>query len=346
LRTSEFDYHLPAELIAQHPLARREDSRLLVVGRSAGTLADMAFRDLPELLAPGDILALNDTRVFPARLRGKRSESGGNVEVLFLHPEAPRRWVALTRSGGKLRVGERLLLSQGRLRVRLVERRGMAGDVLELPAGLDLPGFLHESGEVPLPPYIKRESGEFDSEDRERYQTRYAADSGAVAAPTAGLHFDEEVFARLEARGVARATLTLHVGPGTFRPVKSESLEDHHMDAEAFVLASEEARKINSARAAGGRLVAVGTTTTRTLETLAKPEGLLAGGEGWTELFIAPPYRFKVVDALLTNFHLPRSTLLMLVSAFAGTELVKAAYRHAVAEGYRFYSYGDCCLFI
>ncbi|MHC4914590.1 MAG: tRNA preQ1(34) S-adenosylmethionine ribosyltransferase-isomerase QueA [Planctomycetota bacterium] len=346
MRTADFDYRLPPELIAQHPCGRRDASRLLVVHRDGGAVDHRRFTDLPAILSPGDLLVTNDTRVFPARLHGVRAETGGAVEVLFLREEAEDRWLALTRSGGKLRAGEELVLCGGDIRVRIAERRGQEGDVLRLPAGLDLSALLEERGEVPLPPYIVREAGDDAAADRERYQTVYARETGAVAAPTAGLHFTEEVLRELEARGISRASLTLHVGPGTFRPVKTEEVSQHRMDAEQYNLCAGTADLINRTRSSGGRVVAVGTTVCRALESAAGADGGLSAASGWTELFITPPYRFKAVDALLTNFHLPRSTLLMLVSAFAGRELVLSAYRQAILERYRFYSYGDCCLLL
>jgi S-adenosylmethionine:tRNA ribosyltransferase-isomerase len=346
LRTSEFEYRLPPELIAQQPVARRDGSRLLVIERGAGSFQDRRFEDLPELLAAGDLLVLNDTRVFPARLHGLREATGGRVEVLFLRPESGDAWLALTRSGGRLLAGERLVLADGRLRVRLLQRRGTAGEVVGLPPGTDLPAFLEEHGEVPLPPYIRREAAAPRDPDRRRYQTVYARVPGAVAAPTAGLHFTEKLLERLARRAVERTALTLHVGPGTFRPVKTERVEEHRMEAEQFSLGANAAAKINAARAAGNRCVAVGTTATRTLETLAAADGSVRPASGWSDLFIRPSYRFRCVDALLTNFHLPRSTLLMLVCALAGRELVMEAYRHAVRERYRFYSYGDACLIL
>ncbi len=348
MRTSDFDYHLPPELIAQHPAARRDESRLLMVDRAGGGVSHRRFGDLPGILAPGDLLVLNDTRVFPARTHGVRAATGGSVEVLFLREEAKGRWLALTRSGGKLRSGEELVLCGGDLRVRIAERRGQDGDVLSLPPGVDLPALLEERGEVPLPPYIRRDghAASGAAADRERYQTVYARETGAVAAPTAGLHFTSDVFRELDSRGVERALLTLHVGPGTFRPVKTEEVGDHRMDAEEYSIGEEAAAAVNRARGAGGRVVAVGTTVCRVLESLARADGSVTAGAGSTDLFIFPPYRFRAVDALLTNFHLPRSTLLMLVSAFAGRDRVLAAYREAVGERYRFYSYGDCCLFL
>jgi len=342
--TADFDYHLPPELIAQQPLERRDASRLLVVDRRSGAIAHRTFRELPELLRAGDVLVVNDTRVFPARLHGLRAGTGGRIEALFLREEAPGRWLALTRSGGSLRPGEELALAEGGLRVRVVERRGQAGDLLELPPGTDLPGFLAEHGEVPLPPYILRPDQSARTADSARYQTVFARSSGAVAAPTAGLHFTPEIIAELERLGTRRASLTLHVGPGTFQPVKAERIEDHRLLPEHYELGAEAAQVINKARAAGGRVVAVGTTVARTLESLAADDGSVRPGTGWTELFIHPPYRFRSIDALVTNFHLPKSTLIMLVAAFAGRELVLEAYRQAVMAKYRFYSYGDCCI--
>jgi len=319
---------------------------MLVIERASGAISDREFLELPDLLRAGDVLVLNNTRVFPARLHGLRSATGGVVEVLFLRELAADRWLALTRSGGKLLAGEELALAGGELRVRIVERRGAEGDVLGLPPGFDLAAFLDGRGEVPLPPYIERPDPAERDADLGRYQTVYAAHRGAVAAPTAGLHFSGEVLAELAQHGVRRAELTLHVGPGTFRPVKSERVEDHVMDGEFYSLDAGAAGEINAARRSGGRCIAVGTTSTRTLETLVSEDGEVLPGEGWSRLFIHPPYRFRAVDVLLTNFHLPRSTLLMLVSAFAGRELTQAAYEHAVRQRYRFYSYGDCCLFL
>ena len=344
--TSDFEYRLPPGLIAQAPLERRDESRLLVVERRSGRIEHRLFRDLPELLAAGDLLVLNDTRVFPARLGGRRGRTGGRVEALFIREESPGRWLALTRSGGALRPGEALVLAGGALRVRLVERRGAAGDLLELPAGLDLPGFLQEHGQVPLPPYIRRARPGREALDRERYQTVYARAVGAVAAPTAGLHFTPETFQALSARGVGTAALTLHVGPGTFQPVKAARVEDHRLLPEWYDLGEKTAALANAAGAAGRRVAAVGTTAARVLEAAADADGRVRPGQGWTDLFIYPPYRFRAVRALVTNFHLPRSTLLMLVAAFAGRELVLEAYRRAIEAKYRFYSYGDCCIFL
>ena len=346
MRVADFDYHLPPELIAQHPLPERGASRMLVLDRAARTWQHRRFADLPDYLRPGDCLVLNDTRVIPARLVTHRP-SGGRVELLLLRPRGPDRWEALARPARKLPVGTALDFG-GRLRATVVER-GEAGLVqVRLEHEGDLVEVLEQVGLTPLPPYLGRpaqeQSPEAERADRTRYQTVYARAPGAVAAPTAGLHFDEALLERLCAAGVALARLTLHVGLGTFRPVTVERVEEHVMHAEHYTVSTEAAAAINACRAAGGRCLAVGTTVTRTLETVADEAGQVGPGEGWSDLFLYPGYRFRVVDRLLTNFHLPRSTLLMLLAALAGRELVLAAYEAAVQERYRFYSYGDCML--
>lgn len=391
MRTSEFDYVLPPERIAQEPLAERDASRLLVLELATGSVSHRVFRELPSLLAPGDpprggdLLVLNDTRVFPARLHGRREETGGRVEALFLEKvgeekigeeEAGEGWLALTKSGGTLRVGEALSLADGRVRAAIVERRGPEGDLLIVRLAPrregGLAAFLAESGHSPVPPYVHRDRDAPPSElDRERYQTSYAREEGAVAAPTAGLHFTRRVFGDLEAKGVARTFVTLRVGPGTFRPVKVDHLEAHEMGAEHYVVPADATRAIAECRAREGRLVAVGTTTVRTLESAAggasaegspSAEGgarVVTSGPGVARLFISPGYEFRALspgrDALLTNFHLPRGTPLFLVCAFAaaalgsvtaGSELVLDAYDEALREGYRFLSYGDAMLIV
>jgi len=357
LRASDFDYDLPPELIAQVPAPERDGSRLLVVDGAGGELTDRGFRELPGLFATGDLLVLNSTKVIPARLRGLREKTGGKVEVLLIEPEDEEagRWLVWTRSGGKLREGEWVKLAGGTLRARLVERRGEDGDVVEfeLPRGRDLRSVVDEFGRMPLPPYIKRENvgdaeaSELAQLDRERYQTVYADQPGAVAAPTAGLHFTPRVMKMLAAAGVRIERLVLHVGPGTFRPVKTESLDEHHMHPERYSIPPATAAAVAETKSAGGRVVAVGTTVTRALEASALASGgEVTAGESSTDLFIRPGFEFKVVDALLTNFHLPRSTLLMLVSALAGHDLILEAYRYAVRERYRFYSYGDAMLIL
>jgi len=343
VETSAFDYHLPKGLIAQRPLSRRDSSRLLVL-RPGGEIEHGRFRDLPGLLEFGDLLVLNDTRVWKARFLGRRASTGGRVEALFLEELSSGLWLAWTRSGGKLKPGEKLILAEGELHATLVERRGQVGDVLRVEPPDAVARLSESRGLVPIPPYISRPP---DRLDAERCQTVFAREAGAVAAPTAGLHFTDGLFEALEARGVGRAFVTLHVGPGTFRPVKSETLEEHRIHSETFELGAGAADSINSAR----RVLAVGTTVVRTLEACA---GAAARGsprrveaaEGRTDLFIYPPYEFRVVDILLTNFHLPKSTLLALVMAFAGIETTRRAYAHAIQRRYRFYSYGNAMLIL
>jgi S-adenosylmethionine:tRNA ribosyltransferase-isomerase len=335
-RTEDYDYPLPRHLIAQRPAPRRDASRLLVVHRADDRLEDRRFPDLLEYLRPGDALVLNDTRVFPARLVG-RKPTGARVEVLLCRPlDGGEVWEGWVRPGGKMKPGRRVLVADD-LEVEVLESRDGAR-VVRLHTPLDPWAALDRYGRVPLPPYIARPD---DAEDRERYQTVYAERPGSVAAPTAGLHFTRELLAAVEAAGVRIVRITLHVGPGTFRPVRASDPARHRLDAERYEVSPAAAEAVNAARAAGGRVWAVGTTVVRTLETVARPDGTVAPGAGWTDLFVRPPYRFRVVDALVTNFHLPRSTLLMLVAAFAGYERTMRAYAHAVAREYRFYSYGD-----
>lgn len=343
LRTADFDYELPAHLIASRPSERRDASRLLVLDRRGGEIADRSFPDLLSYLARGDALVLNDTRVFPARLVG-RKPTGAAAEVLLLRPRESdptgRTWEALVRPGGKLKPGRTVEVAED-LVVRVEDSTAEGGRIVRLEGDGDPLALVERHGRVPLPPYIGRED---DAEDRVRYQTVYAERTGSVAAPTAGLHFTPELLARAAEAGVEVVRLTLHVGVGTFRPVEAERPSEHVLHAERWELRPVEAARLNRVRAAGGRVWAVGTTSARTLETAADESGRFTAGSGWTDLFIRPPHRFRGVDALLTNFHLPRSSLLMLVSALAGRERVLAAYRHAVREGYRFYSYGDAML--
>jgi len=372
LKTSDFDYELPPELIAQQPLPERDASRMMIVHRHAGTVEHGRFSDLPGLLKAGDLLVLNDTRVIPARLFGIRKGTGGKVELLLVereergqgsgfgvqerggtrgeHPTSKEEtWIALCRAGWKPREGIRLELADGRIDGVIVGV-GEEGEVtVELSAEGALMDVLDEHGFTPLPPYIRRERATVEGrggEDRERYQTVYAREPGAVAAPTAGLHFTDDVFERLAARGVGKTTVTLHVGPGTFRPVKTETVAEHTMEEERYSVSDEAARAINATMLHGGRLVAVGSTCARTLESVIGSDGRIAAGRGRSSLFIHPPYDFCVVDVMLTNFHLPKSTLIMMVSAFAGVELVRHAYEEAVRQKYRFYSYGDCMLIL
>ena len=334
MRVDEFDYELPPELIAQAPPAERGASRLLHLPADALSGRDLWFRDLPGLLRAGDLLVVNDTRVVNARLVA-RKESGGGAEVLVERPLAERRFLALVRASHAPRAGTWLVFADG-IRACVLGRRDAFFE-LELEAGHSLDELLREHGRVPLPPYIRRAP---DAGDASRYQTVYAARDGAVAAPTAGLHFDTGLLDRLRAQGVSLATLTLHVGAGTFQPVRAAHVEAHVMHAERVQVDRSLCAAVSAARACGGRVVAVGTTCVRALESVGA-SGVLEPFDGDTRLFIQPGHRFQIVDALITNFHLPRSTLLMLVAAFAGTERVLAAYRHAVAAGYRFFSYGD-----
>lgn len=346
--TADFDFELPDELIAQHPLEPREASRLLVVDRTRGTLAHHRFGDLPELLDGRDILARNDTRVLPARLTGHRQSTGGKWEGLFLRALDDGTWEILATTRGRPALGERVVVGGGLPLV--LQSRGEGGRWIVRPApedegdrGASAFALLERHGQTPLPPYIRHGKG--TAADRSRYQTVYADRPGSVAAPTAGLHFSDEMFAHLAARGVAWADLTLHVGIGTFRPIEAEVLGDHVMHAEWADLGADAAAALNARRALGGRIVAVGTTSARTLETAAA-SGRLEPFTGPTSLFIRPGHVFRGLDALVTNFHLPRSSLLVLVSALAGVELIRAAYAEAIRRRYRFFSYGDAMLIL
>lgn len=358
MRIDDYDYALPAGRIAQRPVEPRDASRLLVLDRSLGVWRDARFPELADILAPGDLMVLNDTRVIPARLFAT-GEGGGRVEFLLTRPadtDDPERatgtdWWALARPSRRAQPGRRLPLvaPAGVDAAVLVQEAGTAGT---RRIRLDVPGepwdWISAHGHVPLPPYIQRPD---EPGDRDRYQTVYACRRGAVAAPTAGLHFTPALLDALEGRGVGRATVTLHVGPGTFRPVVAERVEDHVMEEEWYDVPVEAAEAVTRTRASGGRIVAVGTTTVRALESAARAWRSTAGDaprpvSGWTDLTILPGHEFRLVDAVLTNFHLPRSSLLLLVAAFAGRERVLAAYRHAVEAGYRFYSYGDAMLIV
>jgi len=344
-----YDFELPRELVAQEPLAARDASRLLVLGRTTGALEHRAFADLPELLCPGDLLVTNRSRVFPARLLGLRP-GGGAAELLLVRRLEPDLWEAMVRPGRRLRPGVVVDVAAGlRVRIEGPEAEPLSADdppsplrrVRLLLDGLDAETALERHGHVPLPPYIRRADA---PSDRDRYQTVYARESGSVAAPTAGLHFTTALLERLRERGIERAELVLHVGPGTFRPVEAEDVREHRVDPERFAVPEATAAAVDRARAEGRRVVAVGTTATRALESALDPEGRLQAGEGETGLVIVPGFRFRAVDALVTNFHLPRSSLLLLVSAFGGRERVLGAYAEAVRQRYRFYSYGDAML--
>lgn len=344
MNVSDFDFELPERLIAQTPLAERTASRLLVLHRADGRVEHRGFTDLADYLQPGDALVLNDTRVLPARLIGVKADTGAKVELLLLKQLADDRWEALARPGKKIRVGTELHFGaepgnrQPLLAATVEEEGEMGARVVRFAYQGVFNELLDKLGQMPLPPYIKE-----TLDDRERYQTVYAQHAGSAAAPTAGLHFTASFLDELADRGVRLCPITLHVGLGTFRPVSAETIEEHEMHAEWYSVSEDSAAKLNETRAAGGRIVAVGTTSARTLETIGRRfEGEpVAACSGWTDIFIYPGYRFRLVDALLTNFHLPKSTLVMLVSALAGREAVLGAYKEAIAREYRFFSFGD-----
>jgi S-adenosylmethionine:tRNA ribosyltransferase-isomerase len=351
MRVSEFDYDLPDELIAQEPLAGRDRSSMLVVERANRSWRDSSFAEFPAFLNPGDVVVLNNTRVFPARLIGHRvvnGERGALVEALLIrrNENSANEWEVLAKPGRALRVGAELEFGYGRLRgvVTAIDAEGRR--YIRFEGAGDFDRIVDEVGNTPLPPYIKRERSEERRLDEPRYQTVFARERGAIAAPTAGLHFTPRIFDELRARGVKIVEITHHVGYATFQPVRVEDVEKHAIASESYEIINEAAEAINQAKLSGGRVVAIGTTTTRALESAANPDRYVRAERRDTELFIYPGYQFRVVDALLTNFHLPQSSLLMLVSAFAGRELILNAYRHAVAQKYRFYSYGDCMLII
>lgn len=337
----EFDYELPEELIAQVPLADREASRLLVVHRENGSVEHRRFPDIISYLRSGDALVLNNTRVLPARLLGRKKEGGALAEILLLHRKNANVWETLVRPGRRLRPGAEVIFGDGELSALIKEELPDGGRLVEFHYDGVFEEVLDRLGEMPLPPYIKE-----TLQDRERYQTVYAKEEGSAAAPTAGLHFTPRLLAEVKNRGVEIVYLTLHVGLGTFRPVKAADIREHQMHSEYYSITAEAAEALNRCRQNGGRIVAVGTTSCRTLETVTDEAGMVHAGSGWTGIFIYPGYRFNAVDSLLTNFHLPKSTLMMLISAFAGRDTVMAAYREAVNERYRFFSFGDAMLIL
>jgi S-adenosylmethionine:tRNA ribosyltransferase-isomerase len=369
MRTADFDYELPPELIAQAPAPGRDQSRLLVLHRHPNRIEHRRFRDLLEHLDPGDLLVLNDSRVIPARLRGRNAHTGGQFELLLLEENATNDWWVMLRPGKRARVGTQIVLQDAHgqpshVRAIVLATNHEGHRRLQFAGAPNLADLLDVLGEVPLPPYIVRSDGSRMEQDRQRYQTVFAKPAGSVAAPTAGLHFTKPLLAEIAARGVQVCFLTLHVGLGTFGPVKAETLAAHTMHEERYELSEETARAINEAKSAGRRVIAVGTTTLRVLESVAVPAAhpsaaarhasaaTVLAGAGKTRIFIYPPYDFKIVDALLTNFHLPRSTLLMLISAFAapnsarGRDVILSAYGEAIRERYRFFSYGDAMLIL
>ena len=347
MKTSDFDYDLPPELIAQEPPQRRTDSRMMVLHRDNGTIEHRGITDIGDYLESGDLLVVNNTSVIPARIFGHKRESGGTVELLLLEPLDENRWLTLCRASRRPKTGSHMLLANGRITAEVL-KIGAEGR-LEVAFECDAPllQILDEEGITPLPPYIRRESHDARSvADKERYQTVYARTPGAVAAPTAGLHFSEELLNRLTANGITKAEITLHVGIGTFRPVKTDTVSEHCMDEERYEITPDAATAIAESISGSGRVVAVGSTSVRTLETVMRDHVRITACSGRSDIFIYPPYHFQAVDAMLTNFHLPKSTLLMMVSALAGRELILHAYAEAVRERYRFFSYGDCMLIL
>ena len=337
MNTADFDFDLPEELIAQTPLEKRDASRLLVVDKETGAFSDQHFDQIIDQLQPGDALVMNNTRVLPARLYGIKPETGGHVELLLLKNTQGDDWEVLAKPAKRLRVGAQISFGDGRLTATVVEELEHGGRIVRFGYEGIFLEVLESLGEMPLPPYIHEKLA-----DRERYQTVYAKENGSAAAPTAGLHFTEELLEQIAAKGVKLVYLTLHVGLGTFRPVSVDSLDDHEMHSEFYSLSEEAAQTLRQVKANGGRVIAVGTTSIRTLETIgSKFQGQIQADSGWTNIFIKPGYDWKIVDAFSTNFHLPKSTLVMLVSAFAGRSLTLKAYEHAIAERYRFFSFGD-----
>ena len=340
MKTSDFYYELPEELIAQSPAEKRDMSRLLIYSRETKTIEDRIFRDIIEYLRPGDVLVRNVTKVIPARLYATREETGGAMEFLLLKRISDTDWECLVKPGRRARPGRTFTVND-ELSVTVLEQLEDGNRIVRLNYEGIFEEVLDRAGEMPLPPYITKKL-----EDKSRYQTVYARDDGSAAAPTAGLHFTPELLDAIRAKGVLIADVLLHVGLGTFRPVSAENVEEHHMHSEFWQVTEEAAKLINESRANGGRIISVGTTGCRTLESAADDDGIVHSGSGWTDIFITPGYRFKAVDALITNFHLPESTLLMLISAFCSREEIMRVYEHAVNERYRFFSFGDACLFL
>jgi S-adenosylmethionine:tRNA ribosyltransferase-isomerase len=336
VKVSDFNFELPEELIAQHPLKNRDESRLMVVNKKTGDLKEAVFKNIVDYLNPGDCLVLNNTRVMPARLIGERLESGGKIEFLLLKRIEGDKWESLVKPGKKAKIGSEFTFGNGRLTAKVVDIVDEGNRVIEFYYKGIFEEILDELGQMPLPPYITEQL-----EDKERYQTVYSKTVGSAAAPTAGLHFTHELLEAIEKKGVQIAYITLHVGLGTFRPVKVDSIEEHKMHAEFYIMDEETSAKINNCKNNGGRVISVGTTSCRTLESVADASGHVAEKSGWTDIFIYPGYDFKVIDGLITNFHLPESTLIMLVSALAGKETIMKAYNKAVEERYRFFSFGD-----
>lgn len=341
MKLSDFNYNLPEELIAQDPLEKRDNSRLMVLHRETGELEHKHFYDVIDYLNPGDCLVVNNTKVIPARLMGMKEETGASIEVLLLKRKEEKVWETLVKPGKKARVGARISFGDGLLVGEVIDVVEEGNRLIRFEYDGIFEEILDRLGQMPLPPYITHQL-----QDKNRYQTVYAKYDGSAAAPTAGLHFTEELLQKIQDKGVRIAKVTLHVGLGTFRPVKEENVLDHHMHSEFYIVDEEAAKIINETKANGGRVISVGTTSTRTLETVAEPDGHIPVKSGWTDIFIYPGYRFKAVDCLITNFHLPESTLIMLVSALADRETILHAYETAVEEKYRFFSFGDAMLIL
>ncbi|MBM7569541.1 tRNA preQ1(34) S-adenosylmethionine ribosyltransferase-isomerase QueA [Aquibacillus albus] len=342
MNITDFDFELPEELIAQTPLNDRTASRLLVMNRESKTIDHQSFTDIIDYLQPGDCLVLNDTKVLPARLYGSKEDTGGKVEVLLLHQQEGDRWEVLVKPAKRVKKGTVITFGEGVMTATCEDELEHGGRVLHFHYDGIFYEVLNNLGEMPLPPYIKEQLP-----DRDRYQTVYAKEEGSAAAPTAGLHFTKELLGKIEAKGVEIAFITLHVGLGTFRPVSVDRIEDHDMHAEFYHMSQDTAEQLNRIKRNNGRIISVGTTSTRTLETIANDFGLeFMAASGWTDIFIYPPYQFKAIDGLITNFHLPKSTLIMLVSAFAGKSFVLQAYEEAIERRYRFFSFGDAMLIL
>ncbi|CAB1251471.1 tRNA preQ1(34) S-adenosylmethionine ribosyltransferase-isomerase QueA [Clostridium sp. MT-14] len=336
MKVTDFDFYLPKELIAQHPLKQRDEARLMVLDKKTGKVEHKVFRDIIGYLNPGDCLVLNDTRVLPARLIGKKEGSGGKMEILLLKRNEDGSWETLVKPGRRARIGDRFDFGDGELKAEISQIKKDGNRIVKFEYRGIFEEVLDKLGQMPLPPYIKEKL-----EDKEMYQTVYSKEEGSAAAPTAGLHFTEDLLQKIEDKGVKLAFLTLHVGIGTFRPVKVENVEDHDMHSEYYRMSRETADVINGARESGHSVIPVGTTSCRTLETIADEDGRVREQSGWTDIFIYPGYKYKIVDKLITNFHLPQSTLIMLVSALCGRENILNAYREAVKNRYRFFSFGD-----
>lgn len=336
MKVKDFDFYLPEELIAQHPMAKRDEARLLVLNKETGEIEHKIFKDILDYLKPNDCLVLNDTRVLPARLIGSKAETGGKMEFLLLKRKEKDVWETLVKPGKRAQIGTKFIFGNGELKAEVIAMGEEGSRIVKFYYEGIFEEILDQLGQMPLPPYIKEKL-----DDKEMYQTVYSKEQGSAAAPTAGLHFTEELLEKIKDKGIKLAFLTLHVGLGTFRPVKVEDIQDHIMHSEYYKMDKETAEIINSTKEKGGRVIAVGTTSCRTLETIGDEEGKVKEQSGWTDIFIYPGYKYKVVDSLITNFHLPKSTLLMLVSALAGRNNIMNAYNTAVEREYRFFSFGD-----